>query len=42
MRLKFEKLDIWHKAMDFGKDIYFLSSKYSDKELFNLSSQILR
>jgi len=42
MRFKFEKLDIWHKAMDFGEEIYFLSSKFPDKELFNLSSQILR
>ena len=42
MRFKFEKLDIWHKAMDFGEKIYTLSAKFPNKELFNLASQILR
>jgi four helix bundle protein len=42
MRFKFEKLDIWRKTMDFGEEIYTLSAKFPNKELFNLSSQILR
>jgi len=42
MKFKFEKLIIWQKAMDFGEDINILSNKFSKKEIYNLSSQILR
>jgi len=42
MQFKFEKLIIWQKAMDFGEEINKLSLNFPKKEIFNLSSQILR
>lgn len=42
MKFKFENLTIWQKAMDFGEDINCLSSKFPNKEMYNLSSQIRR
>jgi len=39
---KFENLIIWQKAMEIGEDINALSDKFPKKELYNLSSQILR
>ncbi len=42
MSFKFEKLIIWQLAMDYGEVIYKLSEKFPKKELYNLSSQILR
>lgn len=42
VKFKFEKLQIWHKAMDFGDEIDILSEKFSKKEIYNLSSQICR
>ena len=42
MKFKFEKLNIWQMAMDFGEDINTLSDKFPEKEKFNLSSQIRR
>jgi len=41
-RFKFENLIIWQKAMDFGEDIDQLSNRFPNKEMYNLSSQILR
>ena len=41
-RFKFEKLLIWQKAMDFGEDVNLLSDSFPKKEIYNLSSQILR
>ena len=41
-RFKFEKLVIWQKAMDFGEDVNLISDSFPKKELYNLSSQILR
>ena len=41
-KFKFEKLIIWQKAMDYGESIFKLSSKFPKKELYNLSSQIVR
>ncbi len=41
-KFKFEKLQIWQKAMDFGEEIDKLSEKFPEKEKFNLSSQICR
>src|SRR5690606_27268 len=41
-KFKFEKLQIWQKAMDFGEEIDKLSEKFPMKEKFNLSSQICR
>jgi four helix bundle protein len=42
MSFKFEKLIIWQKAMDFGEEINLLTEKFPKKEIYNLSSQILR
>jgi four helix bundle protein len=42
MGFKFEKLIIWQLAMDYGEVINKLSDKFPKKELYNLSSQILR
>lgn len=41
-KFKFENLIIWQNAMDFGEDINAISNKFPKKEIFNLSSQILR
>ena len=41
-KFKFEKLKIWNKAMDLGEDINKLIEKFPQKELYNLSSQLLR
>ena len=42
MKFKFEKLNIWQKAMDFGEEIHQLSISFPKSENFNLSSQVLR
>ena len=42
MKFKFEKLIIWQKAMDFGEEINDLATSFPKKEIYNLSSQILR
>jgi len=42
MKFKFEGLIIWQKAMDFGENINKLSNEFPKKEIYNLSSQILR
>jgi hypothetical protein len=33
MKFKFEKLIIWQKAMDFGEDIYKMSSGFPKEEI---------
>jgi four helix bundle protein len=42
MSFKFENLIIWQKAIDFGEVINNLCNKFPPKEIYNLSSQILR
>ncbi len=42
MSFKFENLIIWQLAMDYGENINNLSEKFPKKELYNLSSQVLR
>lgn len=42
MSFKFEKLQIWQKAMSFGENIYKLSLQFPKIEIYNLSSQIIR
>lgn len=39
---KFEKLQIWQKAMDFEEDVFKISSAFPKEEMFNLVSQIRR
>ena len=34
MKFKFEKLNIWQKAMDFGEEINILIDKFPEKEKF--------
>ncbi|WP_373493741.1 four helix bundle protein [Aquiflexum sp.] len=40
MKFKFEKLTIWQKAMDFGEEIFEMSSGFPKEEKYNLISQI--
>lgn len=42
MSFKFEKLIIWQNAMDFAEVINLMTEQFPKKELYNLSSQILR
>jgi four helix bundle protein len=42
MGFKFENLIIWQLSMDYGEAINILTNKFPKKELYNLSSQILR
>ncbi|MBD8488265.1 four helix bundle protein [Echinicola sp. CAU 1574] len=42
MKFKFEKLIVWQKAMELGEEVNGISSKFPKKEMFNLSSQLLR
>lgn len=42
MKFKFEKLIIWQKAMDFGEEINAITDDFPKKEMYNLSSQIMR
>ena len=39
---RFEKLQIWQKAMDFGEEINAVAGGFPEREKFNLASQILR
>ena len=42
MSFKFENLQIWQKAMDFGEEIHLQSKAFPKDELYNLASQIKR
>ncbi len=42
MGFKFENIIIWQLAMDYGEEINSLADKFPKKEIYNLSSQILR
>ncbi len=42
MSFKFEKLDIWKKAMVLGEDVDVIAETFPKKEIFNLKSQIRR
>ncbi|WP_396603250.1 four helix bundle protein [Algibacter sp. R77976] len=41
-KFKFEKLLIWQKSMNLGEDINLMIDDFPKKELYNLSSQLLR
>ena len=41
-KFKFEKLLVWQKAMDLGEDMNQLTSSFPKKEVYNLSSQLMR
>jgi len=42
MKFKFENLNIWIKAMDFGEDVTSLAKKFPKEEIYNLTSQTCR
>lgn len=42
MSFKFEKLEIWKKAMTLGEDVDVMTKSFPKKEIYNLSSQIRR
>ncbi|MFO7621062.1 MAG: four helix bundle protein [Bacteroidales bacterium] len=42
MKFKFENLIVWQKAMDYGENIFKLSSQFPREEVYNLTSQIRR
>jgi len=39
---RFRRLEVWNKAMTFVEKMYKVSSKFPDKELYGLTSQIRR
>jgi four helix bundle protein len=39
---RFEKLDVWHKAIDMSDLIYTLTKQFPDNERFGLTSQMRR
>jgi four helix bundle protein len=39
---KFEKLEVWQKAIEFGLEIHNLTRKFPKEELYILTSQIKR
>jgi four helix bundle protein len=41
-KFKFEKLLVWQKAMDLGENMNLLTSSFPKKEVYNLSSQLMR
>ena len=41
-KFKFEELIIWQKAMEYGENLNMLSQQFPKKEIYNLSSQIMR
>ena len=42
IEFKFERLNIWQKAMDLGENINKIAAEFPNKEIYNLSSQIRR
>ena len=38
----FEKLDVWHKAIDFADQIYAITRSFPDSERFGLTNQMRR
>ncbi len=42
MPFKFEKLEIWHLAIDSANNVHLLTRNFPKEELFSLSSQMKR
>jgi len=42
MSFKFEKLNVWHKALQFSADVNCLTKSFPNDELYILTSQIKR
>jgi four helix bundle protein len=39
---RFEKLDVWHRAVDFADSVYLLTRQFPDDERFGLTAQMRR
>ena len=39
---RFEKLDVWHRAIEFADEVYTLTRRLPDEERFGLTSQMRR
>jgi len=39
---RFEKLDVWHKAIEFADLVYSLTNKFPSEERFGLTTQMRR
>lgn len=42
MSFRFEKLNIWVEANDYAHEIYLLTAKFPQRELFSLTDQLRR
>jgi len=38
----FEKLEVWHKAIEYADDVYTITRAFPDDERFGLTSQMRR
>ena len=39
---RFEKFDVWHKAVDFANEVYSVTAEFPGDERFGLTSQMRR
>jgi four helix bundle protein len=39
---RFEKLDVWHRALELADDVYAVTRRFPDDERFGLTSQMRR
>ncbi len=39
---RFEKLDVWHRAVEFADSVYSMTRKFPSEERFGLTSQMRR
>jgi|WetSurMetagenome_2_1015567.scaffolds.fasta_scaffold106719_3 four helix bundle protein len=42
MAFRFESLEIWHLAIAYAEEIYYLTDKFPKHEMFGLASQLRR
>ncbi len=42
MMFNFEKLDVWHKAIEYADEVYTITRAFPDDERFGLTSQMRR
>ncbi|HCS52110.1 four helix bundle protein [Rubinisphaera sp.] len=41
-QFRFEKLDVWQKAIDLAESVYRISANFPQREIYGLTSQIRR
>ncbi|TWT63940.1 hypothetical protein Pan54_47000 [Rubinisphaera italica] len=41
-QFRFEKLDVWHKAIELAEAVYKVSANFPQREIYGLTSQIRR